>query len=115
MTRTAIYLTLDDKGDSEILQWDLTDCRLGKINGIWSVTPPTARLSGLLHQGPHLIHNIYFMVRSGGCKQCQVLGVDISSNLNWNTYVNRIAASANKSLRFLLGVMLRPSSPTSEK
>ena len=33
----------------------------------------------------------------GGCKQCQVL----ASNLNWNMHVNWVAASANKSLRFI--------------
>ena len=29
------------------------------------------------------------------------LGVDISSNLSWNTHVNRITSNANRSLRFI--------------
>ena len=37
----------------------------------------------------------------GGCQQHQVLGVDISSNLKWNTHVDRLAANANRSLGFI--------------
>ena len=38
---------------------------------------------------------------AGGCQQRQVLGVDISSNLSWNTHVDRITANANRPLGFI--------------
>ena len=56
---------------------------------------------GDIFQGPSpdIIHTA--RTGLGGCQQRQVLGVDISSNLKWNTYVNRITAKANRSLGFI--------------
>ena len=37
----------------------------------------------------------------GGCLQRQTLRVDISSNLSWNIHVDRITATASRSLGFM--------------
>ena len=41
------------------------------------------------------------MDRCWRCQQRQVLAVDISSNLGWNTHVDRSTANANRSLEFI--------------
>ena len=37
----------------------------------------------------------------GGGQQCWYLRVDISSNISWNTHVDRVATNANRSLGFI--------------
>ena len=56
---------------------------------------------GDIFQGssPDAVHTAWTGL--GGCQQRQVLGVEISSNLKWNTHVDRITANANRSLGFI--------------
>ena len=53
----------------------------------------------LMEPSPDAVYTAW--TGAGGCQQRQVLGVDISSNLSWNTRVDIITANANRSLGFI--------------
>ena len=99
---TAIYLTFDNKGDSVILQRDLI--RLQDWNSKWNMefNPNKCQVirvasSRFPLDTQYILHGQVLEVVSSA----RYLGVGIYSNLNWNTHVNRVAASANKSLGFI--------------
>ena len=87
---TAIYLTLDDKGDSNTLQRDLD--RLQAWDTRWGMkfNPSKCQVIRVASSRtpPPLSDSVYTTwTGPGGCQQCQGLGVDISSNLSWNTHI----------------------------
>ena len=74
----------------------LTGCRNGRVT--WSLIPPSARSLELFPPGPQ---STVPWASPEGCQQCQVLWVDISSDLSWNVHVDRVATAAYKTLGFI--------------
>ena len=99
---TAIYLTLEEKGDSDQLQRDLD--RLQTWEARWSMdfNPSKCQVIRVTSSRTPL-HTQYILHGQvlEGVSSARYLGVDISSNLKWNTHVDRITANASRSLGFI--------------
>ena len=67
--------------------------------GVEPFQVPGREVDNLQEPSPDAVYTAWAGV--GGCQQRQVLGVDISSNLSWNTHVDRITANTNWSLGFI--------------
>ena len=99
---TAIYLTLENKDDSDKLQVDLDRLQAWEAKWDMEFNPSKCQVirvtaSRTLLQTQYILHGQVLEVVSSA----RYLGVDISSNLNWNTHVDRITANASRSLGFI--------------
>ena len=99
---TAIYLTLDSKSDSDTLQKDLDRLQTWEARWDMEFNPSKCQVirvtaSRTPLQTQYILHGQVLEAVSSA----RYLGVDISSNLSWNTHVNRITSNANRSLGFI--------------
>ena len=99
---TAIYLTLENKDDSDKLQVDLDRLQAWEAKWDMEFNPSKCQVirvtaSRTPLQTQYILHGQVLEVVSSA----RYLGVDISSNLNWNTHVDRITANASRSLGFI--------------
>ncbi|MCG7878558.1 MAG: reverse transcriptase family protein [Candidatus Thiodiazotropha endolucinida] len=99
---TAVYLTLEDRSDSETLQRDLDRLQAWEKKWDMEFNPSKCQVikvtsARTMLDTRYVLHGQVLEVVSSA----RYLGVDISSNLSWNTHVNRIATNANRSLGFL--------------
>ena len=76
----ALYLTMESEDDSSALQTDLD------ILSAWETVKTDYALHGQV-------------LESVPC--ARYLGVDISSGLTWNSYIDRVTANANRTLGFI--------------
>ena len=99
---TAIYLTLENKGDSDKLQRDLDKLQTWKARWDMELNPSKCQVVRVTSSRTSLKMPfiLYGQVLEAVCST-RYLGVDISSNLSSNTHVNRITANANRSLGFI--------------
>ena len=101
---TALYLTMEGKDDSKALQndldilstwetrWDMefnpSKCQVVHVTGSKSTRP---------NKTDYILHGQ--VLESVTC--AKYLGVDISSDLTWNSHVDRITGNANRTLGFI--------------
>ena len=99
---TAIYLTLEQQGDSDKLQRDLDRLQTWEARWDMEFNPSKCQIVRVTPsrdplQTQYILHGQVLEAVSSA----RYLGVDISSNLKWNTHVDRITANANRSLGFI--------------
>ena len=93
---TAVYLTVDGLEDGNVLQtWTNY---AGEAVGHRVQTLLVPRGKGDNSQG-HSLHLTW--PGSGGCHQCKVLGVDNATGISWYILIDRITATANRTLGFI--------------
>ena len=98
---TAIYLTLE-KNDSDKLQRDLDRLQTREARWDMEFNPSKGQVVKVTFsrnplQTQYILHGQVLEAVSSA----RYLGVDISSNLSWNTHVDRITANADRSLGFI--------------
>ena len=99
---TAVYLTVSDPNDSNILQSGLNYLR--KWERTWDVEFNPSKCQ-VLHtsRARQPIHSQYTVhgeiLESVDC--ARYLGVSISKDLSWNTHISQIANKANRTLGFV--------------
>lgn len=99
---TAVYLAVQGQQDSVTLQNDLN--KLQDWEKAWDMEFNPSKCQVLhISRSQNPIKNTYTMhgIALESIDHARYLGVDISSNLNFNHHVNRITANASKSLGFL--------------
>ena len=99
---TAIYLTLEQQGDSDKLQRDLDRLQTWEARWDMEFNPSKCQVVRVTPsrdpvQTQYILHGQVLEAVSSA----RYLGVDISSNLKWNAHVDRITANANRSLGFI--------------
>ena len=99
---TAIYLTIDNKNASEILQRDLDKLQAWESKQDMEFNPSKCQVTRVTTartplDTQYILHGQVLEVVSSA----RYLGVDISSNLSWNTHVDRVETNANRPLRFI--------------
>ena len=99
---TAIYLALENKSDSDKLQRDLDRLQTWEARWDMEFNPSKCQVVRVTSsrnplQTQYILHGQVLEAVSSA----RYLGVDISSNLSWNTHVDRITANANRSLGFI--------------
>ena len=99
---TALNLTISTSSQSEILQKDLDN--LGRWSHKWDMefNPSKCQVIHITRsKNPiptkYTLHNCILESVSSA----KYLGVDISSDLSWDTHINRISKKANNTLGFL--------------
>ena len=112
---TAIYLTLENKSDSDKLQRDLDRLQTWEARWDMEFNPSMCQVVRVTSsrnplQTEYILHGQVLEAVTSA----RYLGVDISSNLSWNTHVDRITANANRSLGFIKKIS-KLSPPKSEK
>ena len=92
----------------------LTDSRHGRQDGIWSLTHSKCQVIRVTASRTHLQKQYILHGQILAVSSARYLGFDISSNLSWNTYVNRITSNANRSLGFIT-CNIKTKSPPKKK
>ena len=94
---TAVYLTVTNTNDSNILQSDLDI--LQEWERTWEILEKVLHISRARQQ----IHSQYTLhgeiLESVDC--ARYLGVSITKDLCWNTHINQITSKANRTLGFV--------------
>jgi hypothetical protein len=90
---TAIYLTLTSKNQSKVLQNDL--CTLEKWSYDWDMEFNPSKCQ-VIH-----VTRSKTGIQLDSTSSARYLGVDITSDLTWDTHINRVTQKANCSLGFL--------------
>ena len=102
---TAVYLSVQGHEDADILQDDLNV--LQEWEKVWDMefNPSKCQVLHISRSRRPIKHNSYTMhgqvLGSINIDHARYLGVDISSDLNFNHHINRVTANASKSLGFL--------------
>ena len=99
---TDIYLTLENKSDNDKLQRDLVRLQTWEARWDMEFNPSKCQVVRVTSsrnplETQYILHGQVLEAVSS----TRYLGVDISSNLSWNTHVDRITANANRSLEFI--------------
>ena len=99
---TALYLTISTSSQSEILQKDLDNLERWSHKWDMEFNPSKCRVSHItrsknLIPTQYTLHNCILESVS----LAKYLGVDISSDISWDTQINRISKKANNTLGFL--------------
>ena len=99
---TAVYLTVRNNSDSNILQADLDRLEIWKRTGDMEFNPSKCQV---LHisKSRHPVSTQYSLhnqaLESVDCAKYR--GVHLSKDLSWNTHVNNITSTAYKTLGFV--------------
>ena len=99
---TAIYITINNQSDSDILQQDLDT--LQTWERLWDMDFNPSKCQVLhISKSRHPAQHIYMLHGQvlEAMDHAKYLGVDISKDLSWNTHINRISTNANRTLDFL--------------
>ena len=101
---TALYLTMEGKDDSKALQNDLDILSTWETKWDMAFNPSKCQVvhvTGSKSKRPiktdYILHGQ--VLESVTC--ARYLGVDISSDLTWNSHVDRITGNANRTLGFI--------------
>ena len=99
---TALYLTISTSSQSEILQKDLDNLERWSHKWDMEFNPFKCQVIHITRsQNPiptqYTLHNCILESVSSAT----YIGVDISSDLSWDTHINRIFKKANNTLGFL--------------
>jgi hypothetical protein len=99
---TAVYLTVDSDKDERSLQTDLDSLQTWSKKWDMSFNPSKCQVLQITKAKcpiptRYTLHGQTLIT----VPSARYLGVDIANNLSWNTHVDRVTASANKTLGFL--------------
>ncbi|MCG8115263.1 MAG: reverse transcriptase family protein [Candidatus Thiodiazotropha taylori] len=100
---TADYLTITSQSDSAALQQDLD--RLQEWEHDWDMefNPSKCQVLHITRNKDIIMHQYKLCARVlESVSDAKYLGLDLSSDLNFNTHISRATTSANKSLGFLM-------------
>ena len=99
---TAVYLTVSSLQDSQVLQSDLDSLQCWERTWDMEFSPSKCQVLHVTRSRKPVMSR-YFMhnqkLESVDTAKC--LGVNISKDLSWNTHINNITASANRTLGFV--------------
>ena len=98
----SIYLTIESQHDSDCLQRNLGLLQAWESKWDMEFNPSKCQViqvttSRTPFNTEYILHGQVLEVVTSA----RYLGVDISSNLSWNTHVDRVTANANQSLGFI--------------
>ena len=99
---TAIYITVNNHSDSDILQQDLDTLQTWEC--LWDMDFNPSKCQVLhISKSRHPAQHIYMLHGQAleAMDHAKYLGVNISKDLSWNTHINRISTNANRTLGFL--------------
>ena len=100
---TAVYLTVNNEADSNILQQDLDTLQTWERLWDMDYNPSKCQILHITIKSGHPAQHIYTLHGQTleAADHAKYLGVDISKDLSWNIHINRITANANRTLGFL--------------
>ena len=99
---TALYITMESEDDSSALQTDLDILSAWETRWDMEFNPSKCQVvhatgSRKTVKTDYVLHGQ--VLESVPC--ARYLGVDISSGLTWNSYIDRVTANANRTLGFI--------------
>ena len=99
---TAVYLTVTNMQDSQVLQSDLESLQHWERTWDMELNPGKCQVIHITHlkslvKFRYLMHN----QELESVDAAKYLGVTISKDLSWNTHINNITSTANKTLGFV--------------
>ena len=99
---TAVYLTVTNMQDNQVLQSDLESLQHWERTWDMEFTPGKFQVIHITHSKSH-VKSRYFMHNQEleSVDAAKYLGVTISKDLSWNTHINNITSTANKTLGFV--------------
>lgn len=99
---TAIYLTINSLADSLTLQQDLDKMQVWEKAWDMEFNPSKCQVLHIT-KNKHVIKNKYYLHGQAlePVTHAKYLGLDLSTELSFNTHITRITTNANKSLGFI--------------
>ena len=99
---TAVYLTINHPCDASLIQKDLDQLQRWEVKWEMEFNPSKCQVLHITRarapiKTSYTMHNQTLNSVSAS----RYLGVDLSTNMNFNTHINRITSNANKSLGFI--------------
>ena len=99
---TAVYLTVTNMQDSQVLQSDLESLQHWERTWDMEFNPGKCQVIHIT-RSKSLVKSRYFLhnQEQESVDAAKYLGVTIRKDLSWNTHINNITSTANKTLGFL--------------
>ena len=99
---TAVYLTVTNMQESKVLQSDLESLQHWERTWDMEINPGKCQVIHITHSKSPVTSR-YFMHNQEleSVDAAKYLGVAISKDLSWNTHINNITSTANKTLSFV--------------
>ena len=99
---TAVYLTVTNMQDSQVLQSDLESLQHWERTWDMEFNPGKCQVIHITHS-KSLVKSRYFMHNQEleYVDAAKYLGVAISKDLSWNTHINNITSTASETLGFV--------------
>ena len=99
---TVVYLTINHPSDASLLQKDLDQLQRWEVKWNMEFNPSKCQVLHITKarapiKTSYTMHNQTL----DSVSAARYLGVDLSTNMNFNTHINRITSNANKSLGFI--------------
>ena len=99
---TAVYLTVSSLQDSQVLQSDLDSLQCWERTWDMEFNPSICQVLHITRsRKPVLSRYVMHNQELESVDKAKYLGVNISKDLSWNTHINNITASANRTLGFV--------------
>ena len=94
---TALYLTIKGEEDSSPLQKDLGTLSVWESKWDMQFSPSKCQVIQVTYKSEYILHGQ--VLETVTC--ARYLGVDISSNISWNSHIGRVVGNANRSLGYI--------------
>ena len=100
---TAVYLTVTNMQDSQVLQSDMESLQHWERTWDMEFNPGKCQVIHIT-RSKSAVKSRYFMHNQelDSVDAAKYLGVTISKDLSWNTHINNITSTANKTLGFVI-------------
>ena len=98
----VVYLTINHSSDASLLQKDLDQLQRWEVKWDMEFNPTKCQVLQIIRarapiKTSYTMHNQTL----DSVSAARYLGVDLSTNMNFNTHINRFTSNANKSLGFI--------------
>ena len=99
---TAVYLTINSPEDTKTLQEDLHKLEIWEAEWDMEFNPTKCQVLHISKSKTKLMsqYTLHGQILES-TTSAKYLGVDITSDLNWNSHISRITTNANKTLGFI--------------
>lgn len=99
---TVVYITINSSSDSQSLQEDLNKMQIWEREWDMEFNPSKCQVLHIT-KNKKVINNKYFLHGQAltSVPSSKYLGLDLSTDLNYNTHISRITSNANKTLGFI--------------
>ena len=99
---TSVYLTINHPSDASLLQKDLDQLQRWEVKWDMEFNPSKCQVFHITRarapiKTSYTMHNQTL----DSVSAARYLGVDLSTNIDFNTHINRITSNANKSIGFI--------------